>query len=267
MITHHFNPNLIALGPITIKWYGVMYLLGIVSGYLLIKKDLYQRLAFNFDELLNNAFYIMLGIIVGGRLGYVLLYDLPYYLQHPLEWLAIWHGGMSYHGGAIGCVIALIIYAKIHRKNIWILLDLLGIASTIGLGLGRIGNFINGELYGRVTHVPWGIIFPMAADHMPRHPSQLYEAFFEGFILCFILWVIKKLGETDQRLTLHDGQLFAIYLFLYGIFRTFLEFFREPDSQIGLFFGMISMGQLLCFLMILGGIILWFYRSNKTGNP
>jgi len=257
MITPHLNPNFISIGPISIKWYGMMYLLGIIGGYLLIKKDLYQRLNFNFDELLNNAFYIMLGIILGGRIGYVLLYDLPYYFHHPFESMAIWHGGMSYHGGAIGCVIALIIYAKINKKNIWILLDLLGIGSTIGLGLGRIGNFINGELYGRVTQVPWGMIFPLAPDHFARHPSQLYEAFLEGLVLLLILWFIKK------YLRLHDGQLFAIYLCLYGIFRTCLEFFREPDPQLGLFFGIISMGQLLCFLMITLGIILWIYCSTK----
>lgn len=248
------NPILLQIGAFSIKWYGLMYIIGIISGYLLVKKDLIEKLHFNTDQILNNATYIMLGIIVGGRIGYILIYDLAFYLKNPLEWVAVWHGGMSYHGGAIGCVIALWIYSKRNQKKLWALLDLLGFASTIGIGLGRIGNFINGELFGRVTTVPWGMVFPRGGV-LPRHPSQLYEAFCEGFLLFLILFFTKK------KIPLKEGQLFGVYIASYGILRFGLEFFREPDAQIGLLWHYFSMGQVWCFVMIvIGGTICWIKK-------
>jgi phosphatidylglycerol:prolipoprotein diacylglycerol transferase len=253
------DPVLISFGPFAVRWYGLMYLLGICLGYVLVKKDLYQRLNFDFDQILNNATYLVLGIIFGGRLGYILFYDLPFYLKNPLEIIAVWHGGMSYHGAAIGCLLALVLYGWLHKKKLLIMLDLLGFASTIGLGLGRIGNFINGELYGRVTDVPWAMVFPYS-DHLPRHPSQLYEAFLEGLVLFLILLFLKK------RANLKNGQLFGAYLFFYGSFRFCLEFFRQPDAQVGLFINYFSMGQILCLIMIVAGLSLFIYRQHKPEN-
>lgn len=244
----HIDPVAIHIGPIAVRWYGLMYVLGILGGFSLVHTRLKLQFKLNSDQISSLALAICLGIIIGGRLGYIVLYDFAYYMARPAELLAYWHGGMSYHGGALGCVAGLIWFARQHRAPLLPLLDLLGLASTIGIFFGRIGNFINGELWGRITGVPWAMIFP-GAGNLPRHPSQLYEAGLEGVVLFILLVVLWK------RFSLKPGQLFAVYLMGYGTFRFGLEFCREPDSQIGLFFQWMSLGQVLCALMILAGLV------------
>ena len=250
------DPVIFDVGPIRVGWYGLMYVLGFVASYLLVR---YQMKKKDFDlskaEVENLYFYLILGLMIGARLGYVLFYDLKAYLADPFEIIAIWHGGMSFHGGLIGVLLVGILFSWKNKKSFWKIADLVIVTAPIGLGLGRIGNFINGELYGRVTRVPWGMIFPKGGT-LPRHPSQLYESALEGGALFLILWLMK-----DKKLP--TGGLLAIFLFVYGVFRFFVEFFREPDAQLGFILGPFTMGQLLCFFMIIAGIALFAYRWNK----
>ncbi len=255
-MTVHINPILVELGPFRVSWYGLMYVLGFAASYLLV---LYQMKRKDFGILKldvdNLYFYLILGLVLGARLGYVLFYDLKMYLADPLEIFAIWHGGMSFHGGLIGVLIVGIVFCWKNKKSFWRVSDLIIITVPIGLGLGRIGNFINGELYGRVTQVPWGMIFPKGGD-LPRHPSQLYECGLEGGLLFLILWFLK-----DRRLP--PGSLLAFFLFFYGAFRFFVEFFREPDVQLGFIVGPFTMGQVLCTFMMVGGVLLMTYLRMK----
>lgn len=256
-MTVHFNPILIDLGPIHVSWYGLMYVLGFFASYLLVR---YQMKKKNFGisklDVENLFFYLILGLIIGARLGYVLFYDLKAYLEKPFEIFAIWHGGMSFHGGLIGVLIVGILFSWRNRKSFWKIADLFIVTAPIGLGLGRIGNFINGELYGRVTQVPWAMIFTTDPNRLPRHPSQLYESALEGGVLFLILWFLK-----DRKLP--AGGLLAIFLSLYGLFRFFLEFFRQPDSQLGFILGPFTMGQLLSSFMIVGGIVLFLILRRR----
>jgi phosphatidylglycerol:prolipoprotein diacylglycerol transferase len=252
----NIDPILFELGPIRVGWYGLMYIFGFFASYLLVR---YQMRRKDFDisrqEVENLYFYLIIGLIVGARLGYVLFYDLKKYLTEPFEIFAIWHGGMSFHGGLIGVLIVGILFCWKNEKSFWKIADLIIVTVPIGLGLGRIGNFINGELYGRVTQLPWGMIFPRGGD-LPRHPSQLYESALEGGILFLILWFLK-----DRKLP--AGGLLAIFFSLYGGFRFFVEFFREPDVQVGFILGPFTMGQILSSFMIAGGILLFIYLKRK----
>ena len=252
----NIDPILVDLGVIRVSWYGLMYIFGFLASYLLVRYQM-KRKDFGVSKLdvENLYFYLILGLIIGARLGYVLFYNLKEYLADPLEIFAIWHGGMSFHGGLIGVLIVGILFSWKNRKSFWKIADLFIVTAPIGLGLGRIGNFINGELYGRVTQVPWGLIFPTGGPH-PRHPSQLYESALEGGVLFFILWLLK-----DKKIP--TGGLLALFLSLYGVFRFFVEFFREPDKQIGFILGPFSMGQVLSAFMIIGGMGLFFYLKIK----
>jgi phosphatidylglycerol:prolipoprotein diacylglycerol transferase len=252
----NIDPILLDLGPIRVSWYGLMYVFGFFASYLLVRYQM-KRKDFGLSklEVENLYFYLILGLIIGARLGYVLFYDLKMYLADPLEIFRIDHGGMSFHGGLIGVLIVGILFSWRNKKSFWKIADLLIVTVPIGLGLGRIGNFINGELYGRVTQVPWGMIFPKGGP-LPRHPSQLYESALEGGVLFLILWFMK-----DRKLP--TGGLLALFLSLYGVFRFFVEFFREPDAQIGFVIGHFSMGQVLCNFMIVGGILLLLYLRSK----
>lgn len=250
------DPVALRLGPFQVRWYGLAYLAGIVLGFTLLRKEFKHRLAFHSDDFLNAMLYVMAGILIGGRLGYVLFYDLPYYLTRPGNILALWQGGMSYHGGAIGALIAFWLFSKVYKKDFWTAFDLLSVGSTIGIFFGRIANFINGELYGRPTSLPWGMVFPHAGPE-PRHPSQLYEAFFEGIVLFIILWILLK------KANLKPGQLAGVYLAGYGLIRFLLEFVRQPDAQLGFVIGSLTMGQLLSALMILIGITLIIIRGKS----
>lgn len=256
-MTVDFNPIMIHLGPIRVSWYGMMYVLGFVASYLLVRYQMKKKdFGISRVEIENLYFYLIIGLMVGARLGYVFFYDLKMYLQDPLEIVAIWKGGMSFHGGLIGVLIVGLLFSWKNKKPFWKITDLIIVTAPVGLGLGRIGNFINGELYGRVTDVPWGMVFPRGGPH-PRHPSQLYESVLEGGVLFLILWFLK-----DRKLP--TGGLLAIFLFLYGCFRFFVEFFREPDAHIGFILGPFTLGQLLCSFMIVGGILLYVHLKIKN---
>ena len=255
-LVHNLNPVLIQLGPIRVGWYGLMYVLGFLASYLLVRYQLNRKeFGFSREEVEDLFVYLILGLILGARLGYVLFYDLPQYRDRPLEILAIWHGGMSFHGGLVGLLIAGVFYARRKKKSFWTMADLFIVTAPIGLGLGRIGNFINGELYGRVTEVPWGVVFPRGGP-LPRHPSQLYECLLEGLVLFLVLWTLR-----NRKLP--SGSLLAVFLILYGVFRFLVEFFREPDSQLGFILGPFTMGQVLSSFMIAAGFALTFYLKSK----
>ena len=256
-MTVNINPILVELGPIRVTWYGLMYVFGFFASYLLVRYQM-KRKDFGVSklEVENLYFYLILGLIIGARLGYVLFYDIKMYLKDPLEIFAIWHGGMSFHGGLIGVLIVGIFFSWKNKKSFLKIADLFIVTAPIGLGFGRIGNFINGELYGRVTQVPWAMIFPTDKDLLPRHPSQLYESALEGGVLFLILWFLK-----DKKLP--TGGLLAIFLSLYGLFRFFVELFREPDPQLGFILGPFTMGQTLSAFMIAGGIILFLYLKRR----
>jgi phosphatidylglycerol:prolipoprotein diacylglycerol transferase len=249
----HINPTIVTLGPLQIRWYGIMYVLGFIASYLLVKYQIRKkRLNIEINRVNDLFLFLVIGLIIGARLGYCTFYNFSFYLIHPLKLFAIWEGGMSFHGGLIGVVISGYIYIKRHELSFWQLADLLVVTAPIGLGLGRLGNFLNAELYGRVTNLPWGMIFP-SAGNLPRHPSQLYECLLEGILFFAILWWVKDFP-------LRKGTLFCLFFFLYSAFRFFVEFFREPDPQLGFILSFMTMGQILSVLMGIGGVILWFLR-------
>jgi phosphatidylglycerol:prolipoprotein diacylglycerol transferase len=250
------DPEIVHIGPLSIRWYGVMYLIGFAASYFLVKGQIKKRrLPLSSDFLESLYSYIILGLVIGARLGYVLFYDLSTYLNHPLEIFAVWHGGMSFHGGLIGSVVCGVWYCKQSRADVWQVADLVSATAPIGLGMGRLGNFINGELYGRVTDMPWGMIFPNGGL-LPRHPSQLYEFFLEGAVLFAVLWIMK---DRVRR----SGVLLSLFIMLYGVIRFLVEFFREPDSQLGFVLGHFTMGQVLSTCMVLGGAVLFFARQRE----
>lgn len=249
------DPVIVSLGPLQIRWYGMMYVLGFTAAYLLVRRQIgkfdLKPLANEFE---NLNFVLIISMILGGRLGYVLFYNFSYYLQHPLEILATWHGGMSFHGGVLGLILGGFIYCRKKGLNFLETADIYVVTTPVGLGLGRIGNFINGELYGRVTDVPWAMVFPGGGES-PRHPSQLYEAVLEGVVLFCILWSLKNIKYS--RGWAH-GTMLAAFLVFYGIFRIFIELFRQPDAHIGFVAGYLTRGQILSFIMICAGLILFF---------
>ncbi len=261
----HINPVIFSLGPLKVRWYGLMYVFGFLASYLLVR---YQAKKFHWQELdahldnLNLA--IILGVIIGGRLGYVLFYNPGYYLQHPLEIFATWEGGMSFHGGCIGVLLAGFLYCRRTGLDFWKGADVYVVTVPIGLGLGRIGNFINGELYGRTTELPWGMIFP-GGGLLPRHPSQLYEALLEGVLLFVMLWTVKEKTWQQKKLWPH-GTMVVLFLILYGSIRFCVEFVREPDPQLGEVALGLTMGQLLSLAMIVSGLLLYGMR-RKASSP
>ncbi len=259
------NPVLVSLGPLQIRWYGLMYVIGFSAAYQLViyqaKKNGWTRMLEQID---NLNLTLIIGIILGGRLGYVFFYNPAYYFAHPLEIPATWSGGMSFHGGCIGALLAGFWYCRRNDLNFWQAADLFVVTVPIGLFFGRLGNFINGELYGRITNIPWGMVFPDGGP-LPRHPSQLYEAVLEGFILFLLLWTLKaKPWKQPCSSCWPHGSMLALFLTFYGLFRFLIEFFREPDAQLGFVFLSFTMGQLLCLLMIGGGMALWLWRKAAS---
>jgi phosphatidylglycerol:prolipoprotein diacylglycerol transferase len=256
------DPVIFSIGPLQVRWYGLMYVFGFAASLLLVK---YQIKKFGFKELdahfENLNLVLIISLILGGRLGYVLFYNLPYYLDHPGEILATWQGGMSFHGGMLGLIIGGVIFCRLKGLDFWRVADFYAVTIPIGLGLGRIGNFINGELYGRVTDVPWAMVFP-GGGPLPRHPSQLYESFLEGLVLFLLLWVLKEKQHPPSSWP--SGSMIALFLIFYGLFRIAVEFFREPDAQLGFIAAGITMGQLLSSLMIVAGIIIWLVRRRQA---
>ena len=253
MFINNFDPVAIQIFSLEIRWYSLAYVLGILIGWILSKK------IFISDEKINEKFddfitYIILGIILGGRLGYVVFYNFDYYLNNVYDIFKIWQGGMSFHGGVIGVIVVSIWFAKKNNHNPFKYLDMIAIVAPVGIFFGRIANFINSELYGTETSVLWAVKF-IHIDNLYRHPSQLYEAILEGFILFLILTIIYfkkgyKIGTCSYA-----------FLIFYGIFRIISEFFREPDVQLGYLFGSLTMGMLLSTFMILFGVIL--YRKKN----
>jgi phosphatidylglycerol:prolipoprotein diacylglycerol transferase len=256
------DPVIFALGPLQVRWYGLMYVLGFAASYFLVRKQILDRQDTKLGEHFENLNVVLiLSVILGGRLGYVLFYNLAYYLDHPLQIAATWQGGMSFHGACLALIISGWFFCRSKNLSFWKTADMYVVTIPIGLGLGRIGNFINSELYGRTTDLPWGIIFP-GAGPMPRHPSQLYEALLEGVVLFLLLWLLK--GRTSKKSqTWPHGTMLALFLGGYGMFRFIIEFFREPDPQIGFLMGTFTMGQLLSSLMMIGGFALWYSRRGK----
>jgi phosphatidylglycerol:prolipoprotein diacylglycerol transferase len=245
------KPVLFEIGPISVRWYGLMYMASFIIGYFLLKRAAKRRkLDLSTDDLYDLLFLLILGVMVGGRLGYVLFYDFSAYVKDPISILKIWKGGMSFHGGFIGVVLAAMYYAKKKKRSFWEIADLVCVAAPIGLGLGRIGNFINGELYGRPTTLPWGMIFPdPLAGSTPRHPSQLYEAILEGLVLFIIL---RWLYNRNYR----SGVVFWGLVGFYGLMRFLVEFVRQPDQHIGLDLGPLTRGQLLSLPMMVIGLVM-----------
>ena len=254
------DPVAIALGPLKIHWYGLMYLVGIGGAWLLASRRLKDfDPSWSKEKLSDLVFWVAMGVILGGRLGYALFYDLSAYLAEPLKILRVWEGGMSFHGGLIGVMLATWLFGRRNGKSFFQLMDFIAPLVPIGLGAGRIGNFINAELWGKVTDVPWAMVFPNGGPD-PRHPSQLYQFALEGVALFVILWLYSR----KPRPTMAVSGLFAI---CYGIFRFIVEFVRVPDAQLGyLAWNWLTMGQVLCLPMILGGIglMVWAHRRQEA---
>lgn len=266
------TPYLFEIGAFQLRYYSLMYLAAFACTYGLVTYRI-RREAYPYSaELIQDYFvWAILGVILGGRLGYVLFYNLAYYLRHPLEILLpftfadgglrfVGISGMSFHGGALAVLVASLLFCRRRGIDFWRFADLFCPAIPLGYTFGRIGNFINGELYGRVTDVPWGMFFPLDPTHRLRHPSQLYEAFFEGIVLFALLWLIRRRSPFP-------GALFALYLMGYGLARFVIEFVREPDAQLGFVLGPLSMGQVLSLVMVAGGGLLYaLRRQTATGR-
>ena len=263
MFTHNLDPVLFDFGLISIRWYSLAYIAGILIGWWLGKKIISKKFQFTghqiylkeFDDLIT---YLIISIIVGGRIGYIIFYNLEYYILNPFDIIKIWEGGMSFHGALIGIIIGTYLFSIKRKISSFFLLDIIACVSPIGIFFGRIANFINGELVGKVTSSSWGVIFP-AIDMLPRHPSQLYEAVLEGLVLFLILnaFIFKKNYKA--------GTCSSLFLIFYGFFRIISELFREPDLQIGYLFNLFSMGTILsCLMILVGAIIFVLIRKNES---
>ena len=262
MFIHNLDPILFDLGFIKLRWYSLAYVFGILIGWWYGKKIIIQKSSnlnnnsetMAFDDLIT---YLIISIIIGGRIGYVIFYNLSYYIKNPFEIIKIWEGGMSFHGALIGIILGTYIFSKRNKIKVFFFLDIIACVAPIGIFLGRAANFINSELVGKVSNVPWGVIFPLI-DNNPRHPSQIYEALLEGIILFFILrYVINRKGYKI-------GNCSCVFLIGYGLFRIISELFREPDAHIGYLFSLMSTGTLLSIIMIFSGLILFnFLKKNE----
>ena len=262
IILPEFNKFAFQFGGFGIRWYAIAYLVGLLAGWYLLRREASQvgsplRLE-TIDNLLN---YVLFGVIVGGRLGYILFYNSAYYLAHPLAMLRIWEGGMAFHGALLGVAIAILIMAKRNHLPFFLLTDRIALVVPIGLFFGRLSNFINGELYGRATTLPWAMVFPNS-DGQPRHPSQLYEAGLEGLLLGMIMLILWRRGWLQQH-----GRVTGMLLAGYGVARSMIEFVREPDAQIGLLLDSVSMGQLLSVPMIIIGVYLIVRKPALPSRP
>jgi phosphatidylglycerol:prolipoprotein diacylglycerol transferase len=255
MFINNFDPVAFDFFSFQIRWYSVAYILGIIFGWTYCKKKLIKdtKVLVLFDDLIA---YIIVGIIIGGRLGYVLFYNFKYYLENISEIFMVWNGGMSFHGGLIGTILATLWFSKKNKINTYIFLDLISLVAPIGIFFGRIANFINSELYGKETDVLWSVKF-LAVDNISRHPSQIYEAIFEGIVLFILLnYILKK------KISNKPGVISSLFLIFYSIFRFLIEFFRVPDQQIGYIIFNLSLGQLISIIFFIFGIYLFFKKNN-----
>ena len=257
---HSIDPVALSIGPLVIRWYGVAYVLGFVCAALIVWRVARRwRVSVDVDSLLTIMICVIVGVIVGGRLGYVLFYGDGYYLAHPLEIVAFNKGGMSFHGGLVGALVSGIPAARLTRIPYLTLADLGCIAAPMGLFFGRCANFVNGELWGAPTDAPWGVVFGGAAGLMPRHPSQLYEALLEGAVIFCVLYALSRRVPPRPR-----GTFLGVFLLMYGTFRFLVEFVREPDAQLGyLWGGWLTMGQVLSVPLIIGGILVLIYAAKR----
>jgi len=256
MFINNFDPVAFNFFSIEIRWYSLAYIFGIIIGWVYSKKYLIN------DKSILNIFddfitYLIIGVILGGRLGYILFYNLDYYLNNLNEILMLWKGGMSFHGGVIGVVISTILFSKKHNINPFTFLDLIAVVAPIGIFLGRIANFLNSELYGKETEIFWSVIYPKI-DNLTRHPSQIYEAIFEGLILFLILNLLVKKNLLGKK-----GLISSCFLIFYSLFRFVLEFFREPDPQIGYLIINMTMGQILSLILFVIGISLLLKKNES----
>ena len=256
MFINNFDPVALQILSFEIRWYSLAYIAGIVIGWLLCKKIFIKNSKINekFDDYIT---YLIIGVIVGGRFGYIIFYNFDYYINNILDIFKIWEGGMSFHGGLIGVIVASIIFAKKHKQESFLYMDLVSLVAPIGIFFGRLANFINSELYGVPTKVPWAIKF-FKIDNVSRHPSQLYEAILEGVILFLILLYFRKKNYLEK-----PGLISALFLIFYSIFRFIVEFFRAPDEQLGYLIFNLSMGQIISLIFILFGIILFYFKNEK----
>lgn len=254
----HIDPVFFELGPLQFRWYGLMYLIGLTAAYFLIRRNAAAKgLSLTADQVYDMVVFAAFGVFIGGRIGYTLFYNFPYYSQHPAKILAVWEGGMSFHGGLIGTAIALLLFSKRRGIPFYTLGDLAAPVTPIGLFFGRLGNFINGELYGRPTDVDWCMVFP-AGGPACRHPSQLYEAGLEGLLLFTVLWLVGRRPTPP-------GTLVWTFITGYGLCRLIVELFREPDQHMGFVLGPITMGQMLSAPMVLLGLFMLFWGYHKAG--
>ena len=258
MFINNFDPVALEILSFEIRWYSLAYIAGIIIGWLLCKKIFIKNSNINekFDDYIT---YLIIGIIVGGRFGYVIFYNFNYYVNNILDIFKIWEGGMSFHGGLIGIIVTSVLFAKKHNQNSFLYLDLVSLVAPIGIFFGRLANFINSELYGIPTEVPWAVIF-IQIDNLSRHPSQLYEAILEGIILFVLLLYFRRKNFLEK-----PGLISSLFVIFYSIFRFIIEFFRVPDEQLGYLIFHLSMGQIISIIFILLGIIL-FYLKNEDNK-
>ena len=256
MFINNFDPIAFEILSFEVRWYSLAYIAGIILGWMYCKKKLIKDkyILSVFDDFVT---YLIMGVILGGRLGYALFYNLKYYLENPFEILMVWNGGMSFHGGLIGVIIASQLFSNKHKVNQFIFLDLVALSAPIGIFFGRIANFINSELIGTATNLPWSVKF-ILIDNTKRHPSQLYEAFFEGIILFLLLRHFFRKDYLEI-----PGKISALFLIFYSFFRFFSEFFRSPDPQIGYLILNLTLGQLLSVLFLVTGTLLFYLKTNE----
>ena len=257
-----FDPNIVAIGPIALRWYSLAYIAGILAAMFFINHENKKQKFMSEEAQENWLIWAVLSIIIGGRLGYVLFYNPSYFLSHPLQILAVWQGGMSFHGGLLGSIIGLYLFCRKYKINYLQIADLLAIIAPLGIFFGRMANFINLELYGRPTNGNFGFIFPSDPLGLPRHPSQLYEGIFEGLLVTILLLLLAKFTKIQQK----RGALSGLFLICYGLSRSVIENFREPDAHLGefnLILLNLTMGQILCLPIIALGLFV-IYKSCKV---
>jgi|TARA_B110000259_G_scaffold49602_1_gene58191 phosphatidylglycerol:prolipoprotein diacylglycerol transferase len=256
MFINNFDPVAFQIYSLEIRWYSLAYIVGIILGWIYCKKKLIKdpSIINLFDDFIT---YLIIGLILGGRLGYTLFYNLEHYIKNPIEILMVWNGGMSFHGGLIGVIISSKLFSNKHKVDQFVFLDLVALSAPIGIFFGRVANFINSELYGRAADLPWSVQFVLI-DDIKRHPSQLYEAFFEGIILFFILEYFFKKNYLKN-----PGQISALFLIFYSLFRFLVEFFRSPDPQIGYLILNLTLGQLISVFFLIAGTVIFYLKNER----
>ena len=256
MFINNFDPVAFQIMSFEIRWYSLAYIAGIIIGWLLCKKILIQKSDINekFDDYIT---YLVIGMIIGGRLGYIIFYNFSYYINNFFDIFKVWEGGMSFHGGLIGIIIASILFTKKHNQDSFLYMDLVSLVAPIGIFFGRLANFINSELYGTPTDIPWAVTF-IQVDNLSRHPSQLYEAILEGVILFIILMYFKNKDYLKK-----PGLISGLFLIFYSLFRFFIEFVRVPDEQLGYLIFELSMGQIISLIFFVIGIILFYFKNEN----